>query len=208
MTAESSNELDDGVKNAVDSQMKEFLPVLQGAIEKSTGKKVAEKDLEVLVRPALEEAVTEVSIQTTQYAYQGPMPHPTMLRAYAELYPDAPAQLFRQFQAEQTHRHQWEGEAITLSARERRRRDYGAYATVVVGIFAAMYIASLGGFIPAAILVGALVLGGGALVLGRQLLASHGKNGTQIHVNSDDQKPHSNRGQTSSQRQRSRRKKK
>ncbi|CDI11956.1 DUF2335 domain-containing protein [Agrobacterium pusense] len=201
MSSEENKQFDDGMKNVVDMGVKEILPLVQGAIERKTGNKVTEGELANLV-PAIEEVVTEVTTMSMGYAYAGPMPHPAMMRAYVDLYPDAAKQLFQQMENEQKHRHGWENKAIDETSDERKRRDFGAYGLVVVGILAACYLGYLGATTVAGAVIAALVLGGGALVLGRQLLARHGEDGTMVHVNSDDQKPHQNTAQSSARKQR------
>lgn len=184
---------DDGieanVKHAVEERAKEILPALRQAIKTQTGKTLTDDVLNGLIVEPMAGVATEVTVQAT-YAYAGPMPSPHVMADYAKLFAGAPAQLFEQFKAEQTHRHNWENRAIDETSKERRRRDVGAYVIAGIGLAIAAYLAYLGAYNAAAILTGTIVLGGGALVLGRQLLASHTKDGTQIAITPDDSNAH------------------
>lgn len=195
----------DGLKQAVEERVREKLPAIQSAIQSQTGKKLPDSVLfDMLADPMTEVVATEVTVQSSSQ-YAGPMPSPQHMRDYARIYPGAPEQLFRQFELEQKHRHAWEDRALSHTNGERRRRDLGAYAIAIAGLAVAFYLASLGAHIPAAILAGTIVLGGGALFLGRQLFASHGKEGTQLSIQEDGSNSHRavNTKKASSRRRRS-----
>ncbi len=177
------------VKQAVEERAKEMLPALSRAIKSETGKTVPDSVLiDLLVEP-MADVATEVTVQAT-YAYAGPMPSPHVMAGYAQLYPGAPAQLFEQFKAEQTHRHDWENNALSTTSNERRRRDIGAYAIAGLGLGVAVLLAILGAHVVSGLLTGAIVLGGGALVLGRQFLATHTADGTHVSLKPDGSNDH------------------
>lgn len=198
MTSEPSEE------DIVRSGAREVAQSIQSKLQEKTGRRIPEGELQQIIEPAMTEVVQEITIQASHH-YSGPMPSPQVMQGYVQLYPQAAEQLFAQFKEEQTHRHEWENKALADNSAERARRDYGAYFLVTVGIAAACYLAYLGAHTTAALLVGALVLGGGALVFGRQLLMMYGKDGAVVQVHSDEENGHtSTRSQKASQKQKSR----
>lgn len=189
------------MKHAIEERVKEKLPGIQRAIRTETGKTVPEDVLAGILAAPMADVATEVTIQAS-YAYAGPMPSPHVMAGYVQLFPGAAEQLFRQFEDEQKHRHRWEDNALLATSRERRRRDVGAYLIAGVGLICAGYIAYLGATTVAAILAGAIVLGGGALVLGRQFLASHSKDGIHVSIEPDGSNSHTDlRSQKTSRKQ-------
>ncbi len=201
---DQQDDVEQDVRSVVEAGLKEVVPDLQDVIQQKTGKRLSEAELQKIIEPALAEVATEITFKAS-HAYVGPMPSPHVMQGYAQLYPDAPAQLFQQFKAEQDHRHNWENQALRVTAAEGQRRDNGAYIIAACGIACAAFIAYLGAHAIGAVLAGAVVLGGGALVLGRQFLASHDENGTKVTVNSDDQGEHRDvRSQQSSRKQNTR----
>ncbi len=202
MTSEPSDE--DIVRTVAATGAREVAQSIQSKIQEKAGRRITEGELQQIIEPAMTEVVQEITIQASHH-YSGPMPSPQVMQGYVQLYPQAAAQLFEQFKEEQDHRHQWENKALSDNSAERKRRDLGAYFLVSLGIAAACYLAYLGAHTTAAFLIGALVLGGGALVFGRQLLMMYNKDGAVVQVHSDEQNGHSStRSQKASQKQKSR----
>jgi uncharacterized membrane protein len=185
MSEEESGSDDESLRSVIEERMRERLPTLQSAIQSKTGKKISESELGEILSGEMSGVVAEISILASS-AYSGPLPSPGIMRGYADLFGKAPEQLFEQFKSEQEHRHSCEKRALGASISDQKRRDFGALTMAFSGICLSMYLAYLGAHIVSALLVGALVLGGGALVLGRQFLASHGENGTQVAINSEE----------------------
>ncbi|WP_404405810.1 hypothetical protein [Pelagibacterium halotolerans] len=150
------------------------------------GSDVPDDVLTEVLAPAFAGMAVEVS-QTYVSSHSGPLPSAKAMKEYAELYPEAPAILFGHLQQEQKHRHHWESEAIRVPSAQMRRRDFLMFGTVAIGLAAAFYMIYERQVVWAAILIVVLILGGGALALGRQFLASHGKDGTSVQV-SDEQR--------------------
>lgn len=191
--SEDSQNADEGLKHAIEERVRERLPAIQKAIHTKTGQRLSEDVLAQVLAAPMADVATELTIQAS-YEVAGPMPSPRVMAGYVELYPGAAEQLFEQFRDEQRHRHQWENRAITETAGERRRRDRCAYAIAGAGLLSAAYIASLGAHTVAAVLVGAIVLGGGAIILGREFLASHSENGTEVSIRPDGSNSHRETG--------------
>lgn len=193
--------IEESVKQGVAERVKDKLPSIVQAIESQTGKKLSQDILERLLAPSMTAVATEVSMQAT-VEYSGPMPSPQVMRGYAEIYPGAPEQLFAQFKAEQEHRHNWENNALEATKSERKRKDCLAALSGVLGIGFSCFLAYLGAHVASAVVVVLLVLGGGAIMLGRQFLAHHGEDGTHVQVNSPEEEVQSTQRERRSQRHR------
>ena len=189
MNADEPEVGDDSLRTVIEDRMRERLPTLQSAIQSKTGKKISESELGEMLSDEMSGVIAEVTVLATS-AYSGPLPSPSVMRGYSELFGEAPKQLFHQFKAEQEHRHSCEKNALQASINDQKRRDFGAIAMAFFGICLAVYLAHQGAHVISALLVGALVLGGGALVLGKQFLASHNETGTQVSINAGDSSKH------------------
>ncbi|NTG22015.1 DUF2335 domain-containing protein [Agrobacterium rhizogenes] len=177
------------LKQAFEQGVRQLLPQIQESIKRQTGTNLPVSVLTQALAEPMADVATKITIQATS-VYAGPMPSPHTMAGYAELYPGAPEQLFQQFRDEQKHRHEWENKALEQASNERARRDIGAYLVAGAGIAAACFLALLGALTAAAILIGAIVLGGGALVLGRQFFASHSGGETQVSIQPDGSNNH------------------
>lgn len=190
---EESSTIEDELKHNFETRVKEKLPAIQRAIQAETGKAISTPTLMEILSTPLAELAIEVTTQAT-YAYSGPMPSPHIMAGYVELFPGAADQLFRQFESEQKHRHNWENNALKMAFGERSRRDFGSYLLTFCGLSLAAFLAYLGSPAIAALLGGFLVLGGGAIIFGRQFFASHSKDGTHVAINHDQNSPHKDNG--------------
>ncbi len=189
------------IRQAIAQAVQGSAPQVKKAIEDRVGKKISDADFAKIFTP-MTTVATEVTVQATE-TYAGPMPSPRIMAGYASVFPGAPEQLFRQFEAEQAHRHEWENKALELTSAERKRRDYSVYVISSFGLLLAGFIASLGDTIAASILTGLIVLGGGAIILGKQFLASHTKDGTHLAIQPDGSNSHAeSRAQQASRRRR------
>ncbi|MEQ1934670.1 MAG: hypothetical protein ABL962_12470 [Fimbriimonadaceae bacterium] len=147
---------------------------------------VSEEVLSEVLAPALAGVAVEVS-ELVISRHSGPLPSVAVLKGYAEVYPDGPAQLFRQLKQEQDHRHQWENDARKGQQDERKRRDLIMGGIVALGIIAGIYLIGKGADWQGTALIVLLVLGGGALAFGRMFLATHGKDGTKVVMGANEE---------------------
>lgn len=95
----SDDSLSGNLQDKALSHFNDLIPELQEAIQAETGKRLPESVIAKILEPHLEEVATEVSL-IASHAYAGPMPSPHVMRGYADIYPNAPAQLFEQFKEE------------------------------------------------------------------------------------------------------------
>lgn len=80
----------------------------------------------LLDRPEIQQIVV------SHEAFQGPLPHPNILRGYKDLLPDAPERVFKLTEDEFSHRHRMEDKALTGAVdRDKRGQHYGLAATII-----------------------------------------------------------------------------
>lgn len=85
-----------------------------------------------------------------QEAYQGPLPHPDLLKKFDEIVPGAAERILSMAEKEQQHRHQLENEVIKKEiAQKGRGLNFGftlALLIIVVGAYLLIIDKSLQGF--------------------------------------------------------------
>jgi len=85
----------------------------------------------VLDRPEIQ------NIVVSHEAFQGPLPHPNILRGYQEILPDAADRIFKLTEKEFEHRHRMEDKALTGAIdRDKRGQHYGLAAAIITVFFA------------------------------------------------------------------------
>ena len=178
------------IRDAVEERLKLRLPALQAAFEAKTGEQISISDLQEVLTPEMldvAEQVTQVTISHNRM-HSGPLPSPQTMREYAEIYPDAAKQFFGQLKREQDHRHEWELTHLNGALSDRRRKDLAMLAVAAGGLAICAILAFMGAPEAAAVSATIMVLGGGALALGRRFLATHSKDGLQVQLGEADEK--------------------
>lgn len=62
-----------------------------------------------------------LSMMTKQESFSGPLPHPSHLKGYAEVYKDAPEKIFKMTEEQQIHRQSLENRNMSLEELTRKR---------------------------------------------------------------------------------------
>lgn len=187
---QDDDEYDGAFNSSINADIHEVvrreLSVWRSDIERASGKQLSEQDLEPLVARIAQSTFRAVTISKT---HQGPLPSPAFVKEYTEFYPSAAEEIFELAKREQRHRHDWENGALQSSIAEGRRRDAFAALLVVLGLGIAGYLVYEKQAIPAALLSAVLILGGGAIMFGREFIASHDGKNTKVEVTTGDSPP-------------------
>jgi uncharacterized membrane protein len=128
-----------------------------------------------------EGTLSQVTIQSIQSLFNGPMPPPEMIAAYRELVPDAPERFFRMAEKQAEHRQDLEKYELRSDTRLSFAALFtGAFLTVIC-IAAAVWVAILGITVVAVALVGA-PLAAIIVTIIRQGVLSTGERATKARI--------------------------
>ena len=96
---------------------------------------------------------------------RGPIPSAAEIAGYAQVYPDAPAILFRELQAESAHRRAMEQEIVRGESRRADRGQLIAATVFILGLVIGGGLVALGHDMAGAAIVGADLVSGAAIFL-------------------------------------------
>ena len=170
-----------GVQREIEIVVGKEIPKLQDRLQTLTGKKFSDEQVRPIVDEVAVATLSAISV-TTVRSHIGPLPPPEVIRGYVDIYPGAASQLFQGLEAEQTHRHNLENKALDADIGDSKRKDVISFITALIGLMVAGFCIQSGATAIGAILAGAIVLGGAAIWFGRELFASHNKDGTHVKV--------------------------
>ncbi len=70
-------------------------------------------------------------MQSVEYSYSGPLPHPEILRQYNEIIPGSAERIFSQFESQSAHRRTLEMKVISSNAFSQR---FGSISALLIGL--------------------------------------------------------------------------
>lgn len=121
------------------------------------------EDLQRIFPEAHREVLMSAVVQ-----HQGPLPSPAIFKGYAEVVPDAPERILRQFEANSAHSRDFQMAALKAQMADNRRTHWMAFGLVALCMVMATIFGILGQPWLAAVFIGAPLLGAATQFLKRQ----------------------------------------
>ncbi|MDR1934574.1 MAG: DUF2335 domain-containing protein, partial [Candidatus Accumulibacter sp.] len=111
------------------------------------------------VRKNAPDAQATLAIHRQQETFSGPIPHPEILKKYAEIVPDAPERILAVFEKDSEHLRVIEREALRAEVHETRLRNWMAFGLAGFSLVAGTAAAFSGHEAFASVIVGASCVG-------------------------------------------------
>ncbi|WP_137619758.1 DUF2335 domain-containing protein [Companilactobacillus heilongjiangensis] len=126
---------------------------------KTTDEAKAKEDLDNVLKRIPKKERNEVRRIITSSTFSGPIPHPDILKGYAEVYPEAPKQIIENSIEESKHRRKFDDNALEAAVSENRIRLYLATLVCLTMIIGGVTLILCGHEVTGGILTGSTLVG-------------------------------------------------